>query len=271
MAYTLVYGSGTKTLTVQENNSTVVGGLTLPGKNFLSYGKPVDQNFLSLVENFAATTSTSGPAGALAGQLWFDTATDPANPVMKYNKSDVVGVTDWVEVAASGAGTSAVFGNVTILDTTTTNKITTGAPATAGTIEGTWTLTPGSSLHATYADLAERHHSDDKYPVGTVMTVGGINEVTAARKSDAVLGVVSDTYAYLMNSAAGDDDTHPAIAYLGRVKVRVVGPISKHDRIVNAGNGTAQSANYMSGEEFGWALRSDPRPGEKLVLCLIKN
>ena len=35
--------------------------------------------------------------------------------------------------------------------------------------------------------------------------------------SDAVFGVVSDAPAYLMNSEAGNNDTHPQIALKGRV------------------------------------------------------
>jgi hypothetical protein len=162
------------------------------------------------------------------------------------------GVLSWVTPGGSGV---------------TTTSITTGSAATAGTITGAWTLTAGSKLEATYADLAERHHSDAEYPVGTVMTVGGVNEVTACPISVTPLGVISDQYAYLMNSEAGPDETHPAVGYLGRVPVRVIGPITKHQRIAPAGGGVATAADENS---FGWALESNDEVGEKLVLCLIK-
>ena len=45
-----------------------------------------------------------------------------------------------------------------------------------------------------------------------------------------------------MNSGAGDDETHPAIAVSGRVPVTVVGTVNKGDRLVSAGDGRARSA-----------------------------
>jgi fibronectin-binding autotransporter adhesin len=136
-----------------------------------------------------------------------------------------------------------------------------------GTIEGAWKLTTGSTLQATYADLAERHHADAVYPTGTVMTVGGTNEITAANTACRVLGVVSDQWAYLMNGDAGTQDTHPAVAYVGRVPVRVVGPITKLSPVSPLDDGTAQAG---LSNQFGWALETNLDESEKLVLCIIK-
>jgi hypothetical protein len=99
------------------------------------------------------------------------------------------------------------------------------------------------------------------------MTVGGINEITGASLSDKVLGVVSDGWAYLMNGGAGPQETHPAVAYVGRVPVRVVGPINKHDQVSPFANGVATSSRENS---FGWALETNLEAGEKLVLCIVK-
>jgi cytoskeletal protein CcmA (bactofilin family) len=149
-----------------------------------------------------------------------------------------------------------------------TRNISTGAASTGGTITGAWTLTTGSTLEATYsADLAERHHADADYPTGTVMTVGGSEEITGAQNGDAVLGVVSDAWAYLMNGGAGPQETHPAVAYCGRVPVRIVGPVKKHDRVSPFKDGVAVSS---MANPFGWAIESNDDPGEKLVLCIIK-
>jgi hypothetical protein len=57
-----------------------------------------------------------------------------------------------------------------------------------------------------------------------------------------VFGVVSDSAAYLMNAGAGSNITHPAIAISGRVPVKVIGKVKKHDRLVSAGNGMARAA-----------------------------
>jgi len=122
--------------------------------------------------------------------------------------------------------------------------ITTGAAATAGTITGNWTLTSGSRLQATYADLAERFSADDVYDPGTVVELGGEKEITKVKfeLSESIFGVISNTAAYLMNAGAGDDDTHPPVAMSGRVQVKVTGYVKKGDRLVSAGNGIARAA-----------------------------
>jgi hypothetical protein len=136
--------------------------------------------------------------------------------------------------------------------------ITTGANTTAGTITGNWSLSTGSRLSATYADLAERFEADAYYDAGTVVEMGGDKEITAVQYdlSEDVFGVVSDTAAYLMNSAAGDDTTHPPIAVGGRVKVKIIGKVKKGDRLVSAGNGVARSAKTGEATSFNVIGRS---------------
>ena len=134
-------------------------------------------------------------------------------------------------------------GNILTVQTQAT-VITTGANTTAGTITGNWTLTTGSRLQATYADLAERFEADEIYDAGTVVEIGGDKEITAVKYelSEDVFGVISNTAAYLMNAGAGDDQTHPAVAVSGRVEVKVIGKVNKGDRLVSAGNGFARAA-----------------------------
>jgi hypothetical protein len=161
-------------------------------------------------------------------------------------------------------------GNILTVQTTAT-VLTTSANTTPGTITGNWTLTAGSRLQATYADLAERYEIDQPQPVGTVVRVGGEHEITVATEmydAHSVLGVISESYAFLMNAEAGDDVSHPAVALIGRVRVRVVEPIEKGDRITTAGNGVAKKAINTSG--FGVALETNLSEEEKLVLCVIK-
>ena len=124
------------------------------------------------------------------------------------------------------------------------NLLTTGGNTVQGDITGNWQLSAGSRLLATYADLAERFEADAYYDAGTVVEMGGEKEITAVQYdlSDDVFGVVSDTAAYLMNSGAGDDITHPPVAVGGRVKVKVTGKVKKGQRLVSAGNGMARAA-----------------------------
>jgi hypothetical protein len=165
----------------------------------------------------------------------------PFNPSGTYNNGNVF---DYL----TGANSVVRFtGNIAPSFVTTT-LLTAGSNVTAGTITGNWTLSTGSRLNATYADLAERFESDTQYDAGTVVQLGGDKEITAViyELSDDVFGVISDSAAYLMNSAAGSDETHPPVAVGGRVLVKVIGAVKKGERLVSAGSGRARAAK--SGE-----------------------
>ena len=102
----------------------------------------------------------------------------------------------------------------------------------------------GTSTTALYADVAERFSADAAYEPGTVVELGGSAEITRSTTelSDSVFGVISTRAAYLMNSGAGSDSTHPPVAMTGRVPVQCTGVVRKGDRLVSAGNGLARSA-----------------------------
>ena len=94
----------------------------------------------------------------------------------------------------------------------------------------------GIASSSEYADLAERYEADANYEPGTVMMLGGTKEVTqtTAKGQLNVIGVVSTAPAYLMNSEAGTDATHPQIAMMGRIPCKVVGKINKFDVMVTS-------------------------------------
>ena len=94
----------------------------------------------------------------------------------------------------------------------------------------------GVASSATYADLAERYESDVPLAPGTVVCLGGKAEVTACRNlgDPNVFGVVSTNPAYLMNSDAGSNETHPPIAFVGRVPAMVLGPVYKFQRLMTS-------------------------------------
>lgn len=142
-------------------------------------------------------------------------------------------------------------GNILTVRTQATT-LTTGANTTAGTITGNWTLSTGSRLTATYADLAERFSADDVYEPGTVVELGGSAEITAVKYelSEDVFGVISDNMAFLMNNGAGDNDTHPAVAMTGRVRVKTLGTVRKGQRLVSAGEGYARAAEDGEASAF---------------------
>jgi len=175
----------------------------------------------------------------------------PFNPAGTYNNGNVF---DYL----TGSNAVTRFTGAISVSSATTANLTTGASGTAGQITGNWTLTGGSRLTATYADLAERFEADAYYDAGTVVELGGEKEIRSVQYelSEDVFGVVSDTAAYLMNGAAGTDETHPPIAVSGRVQVKVTGIIKKGQRLVSAGNGIARAALPSEATAFNTIGRS---------------
>jgi hypothetical protein len=163
-----------------------------------------------------------------------------------------------------------IVGNAN-LQTTVTTAITTGGNTTAGTITGNWTLTSGSRLTATYADLAEYYSADKAYLPGTVLEFGGEKEVTIAGiETNKLAGVVSTNPSYVMN---GDLRTQfPVIlALVGRIPVNVIGKVSKGDMLVSAGNGLAKvvTGTPKIGTVIGKAIENKVDDGEGFVEVMI--
>ncbi len=113
----------------------------------------------------------------------------------------------------------------------------------------------GTSTQAQYADLAENYLADKHYPPGTVLMIGGTAEVTVATpNTKAVAGVVSENPAHLMNGRLVGNNV-VALALQGRVPCNVLGPVSKGDLLVSAGEGYAWSNNQaQAGQIIGKAL-----------------
>ena len=70
MAYVLKKSDGTPLVTIQDGTTnTSATSLTLIGRNTVNFGQAVNQNLVSLLENFSNTTP---PKNALVGQLWYN-------------------------------------------------------------------------------------------------------------------------------------------------------------------------------------------------------
>jgi len=228
--------------------TTVRPGMTMAttvgGQTPLFQGTATDSQLLDGIDStgFLSSTSNDTTSGTL-GVL---------------NDSGLtVGLDQDAKISVSGAGV------VTLANQTTNQNLNFsvnvgGVPTTALTIYGANGTVAGNQVNANYADVAERFAADEILEAGTVVELGGTAEITkvTGELSDAVFGVISTRAAYLMNSNAGSDETHPPVAMTGRVPVKVVGVINKGDRLVSAGNGYARAAKPGEATAFNVIGRS---------------
>jgi hypothetical protein len=170
-------------------------------------------------------------------------------------------------ITSTGTLTSlTVSGALDVLSgTLTADTLTTGASGTAGEITGNWSLSSGSRLSATYADLAENYEGDAEYSPGQVVDFGGEKEVTLSttKCSQRVAGVVSTEPAFMMNE---DCPGHKvAVALQGRVPTQVTGHCEKGDLMVSDGNGHATAWHNVAtimqpGVVIGKAIQAHTGP-----------
>jgi hypothetical protein len=178
--------------------------------------------------------------------------------------------------------------NVVVIDTTTVyanvvsvasiTKTGTNAVGNIGSSSNYFNQVFAQATTALYADVAERFASDELLEPGTVVELGGTQEITRSvtALSEKVFGVISTRPAYTMNGGAGEDDTHPKVAMTGRVPVKVTGYIRKGDRLVAAGDGIARAAQPGEATAFNVIGRSlvdktTPESGTIEAIVTIKN
>jgi phage tail protein X len=169
-----------------------------------------------------------------------------ANVVTSGIKTDNYYYANGIAISFAGAYSNSNVANYlpTFTGTVGATVLTSGANTTAGTITGNWSLSAGSRLNATYADLAEYYEADKPYEPGTVLEFGGDKEVTIARDSTTkVAGVVSTNPAYVMNSQCKGNYI-VALALQGRVPCKIRGKVSKGDMLVSAGEGYARPMDH---------------------------
>lgn len=218
----------------------------------------------NLIGTWTVNGSVSGNALVLNGNLYIANAGSGFYGIKTDNYMYANG--DPVSFAGTYSNSNVqsylpTYGGIVLANTVNVQSggtLTTGGNTNPGTITGNWTLSAGSRLLATYADLAERFESDQSYDAGTVVELGGEKEITAVKfeLSDDIFGVISNSAAYLMNSGAGDDITHPPVAVSGRVQVKVKGTVKKGDRLVSAGDGIARAAKRTEATAFNTIGRS---------------
>ena len=136
----------------------------------------------------------------------------------------------------------------------------------------------GTATAAQYSDVAERFASDEAMAPGTVVALGGAEEICKVNEegSDEVFGVVSSTdqAAFMMNGGAGNDETHPYVAMTGRVNVKVIGTVNKGDRLISASvPGYAKAATKAECTAFnviGRALENKSDLAQGSILAAVR-
>jgi hypothetical protein len=203
--------------------------------------------------NDGGVTTTVMTIDGATGKLLIDSGSPSA--------STGVATKAYVDAQVSGAGSLAADGSVALAghllpDGNNTRNLGAGATKFATIYATTFS---GTATIAQYSDVAEKFTSDKSYKPGTIVALGGAEEITRVTDelSDLVFGVVSSKPAYLMNAGLTEDALPVAIA--GRVPVRVLGKVNKGDRLVSAGNGLARAAQDGEATSFnviGRAIQS---------------
>lgn len=178
MSYTILRTNGSLLTTIPDGFlNTTSTPLSLPGRNYASYGQIVDTNFVRALENFANSTP---PANAMKGQLWYNTTANvlyicpidgetnannwypvltpqnisnlvvdnlTANSNVASNNASITNdlsankiSTNYLTVNVSANINGANLIGTTIANSITTTNITTGSNVTSGTLTGNWSL-----------------------------------------------------------------------------------------------------------------------------------
>ena len=219
------------------------GGLT--GRVRIKSGGISDDELAGSISNaklsnssITFTDGTSSTAASLGDTVTFQGTTNEVT-VTESSGTFTIGLPADVSI-----NTSLTVGNGMIL---TAGNIVPGSnsPTDSGQMLGLstnrWntvyaTTFNGIATSAQYADLAENYLADAQYEPGTVLVLGGDEEVTVVSEkgSRRVVGVVTTNPAHLMNSALEGDHV-VGIALQGRVPCKVLGRVQKGDLLVTAG------------------------------------
>ena len=168
------------------------------------------------------------------------------------------------------AGVSRFDGNIAV----GSNIINSNANGVGniGSATGYFNTIFAKATSAQYADVAEQYLADANYPVGTVLIIGGDKEVTQSNMvgQTSIAGTVSENPGVLMNR--GLEGEHVvAVALLGRVPCRVIGPVNKGDLLMSSEiSGVAcKMENYAPGCVIGKALESYSTETEGTIEIMV--
>jgi len=254
---------GNTEMTVTDDGVRVHGNLTVDGVNTV-----INTTTLSIEDNvIELNRNVSNNAGM------------PSYSGLKVNRGEASSATEqdlfWVWDETFGDDGTTIYGNAG--GAWTAFKSANDNMSANTLVDIRANVVHATSTGAMYSDVAERYAADKSMSNGTVVMIGGTEEITEAtgEMTDRVFGVTSTQPAFMMNSSAGNNDSHPYIAMVGRVPVRVIGTANKGDRIVlsdTKGVARALAANETANcnQVVGVVLQNKTDAAENTIECVVQ-
>jgi hypothetical protein len=256
--YTLVWGAGNVSTTIQDDGFFVGIGTTSPAAKL-----HVANNLGGVSFRFDKASGTGGMDFATSGAIKW---------LIVHEADDSLTINN-------------VFGGGNVIHMTPSGNVGmgTGSPTTKLHVSGN--VQVDGNLAAKYQDIAEWVQASEPLPPGTVVVVDpqGHNQVLLASQSydTRVAGVVSDRPGLLLGEAGPDK---VKVAQSGRVKVKVdasYGPIAVGDLLVTSATpghamrstplNLGETLIHRPGTLLGKALESlEGEQGEILVLLTLQ-
>jgi len=213
---------------------------------------------------------TAGGGGNLATVAYVDAE------IGTLSADSISNGTSNVKVLSSGGSIAITVGGSGIAAFTSAGIVNSQANGTGniGNSTGYFNTVFAKATSAQYADIAERYIADQIYSPGTVIEIGGEQEVTQSSglASPKIAGIVSTAPAVIMN-ATENSPTAVTVALLGRVPCQVVGYINRGDVLCSSdtpGHACALPANlYQPGVVIGKALECHDRDGPGVIEVLV--
>ena len=209
--------------------------------------------FYAISENILSSPTTS----VYSNNINFNSY-DGMNPIAKFNTNDI----NFYKPTTIN-GNLTVTGSTKLTDLSCRNMKVTGVAYFDKDIHG-------CALRARWADLAEGYESDAEYEPGTFVRFGGEKEITIASEYEA--NAVITTQPGFILGADGRKGIIQNIALVGRTPVKVIGPVSKFDRLVMSEYpGIAEVQKKQDGRVVvARALESSEKTGIVLVESVVQ-
>jgi len=200
--------------------------------------------------NITTTVTDNNIAFAVSGTV--PNATDAVNSDKINIQTSSTNSNHYITFVDATSGDEDILVDTNLLYNPSSNILT------GGTFSGTAT-------QAQYADVAEIYKADTELKPGTVVVIGGEEEIRKYQPGDDyIAGVISTNPAYLMNK---DAEGEP-VALVGRVPAICSGPITKGAPVLAIADGKVSMNG--SGPIVGISLETNTDNGDKLVEIMLK-